>query len=1389
MATSSGGTGDGNDLTFTTSTSANAPTATTQAATLVTSSGATLNSTVNPNGLSTTIHFDYGLTTSYGSTSTSGNIGTTSGTYATAITGLSPNTLYHFRIVATSSGGTGDGNDLTFSTSVAVPSVSASLSTLTVTASSVPADGQTTVTATVALRNSNNNPVSGKTVRFNSSLAGCTILQPANPTDADGQATATYKSTSSGTSTIWVEDTTDSVTVQQQPQIKFTSTLVAPGTDLNNAIVQFVADAGNDLPYIGNLAVDEGLSGDYFQEQAKSDKSEQGVNALATGIGGLQALDCGGKLIGDIANTLATDAGFKDILPNALEALAENSTGLSKEGQTIANNNGVYQAALLQQEQTLLMGVPAMSENLAATYASDLQSRSQANEVLKLILIYEDTLLSGMKNNSDFIHNDIVDNLFTVIDVFGDIGGFMITAPIGGVEGCVAVGETLNIGESLIDSSVTKNNLNVDQKSYDMAVASLLSCSTYSHQIYLNDASAFNSISQARAPNPVTGTMSVTSQLTGSQYNMNGTWTGADPVTTPLVGGNAVLGANSLVTILNTSQQAAVFEVFAIYQHTINLNSLLIIHDASLTLPIVISKIVNVDKDQTVTISVPYFDGVNGGLPDTGSQVTIYVLGRNGDNNQDTYKIGEQQTTLQWTTSAEITSNSKMHPFGETAPDNTFTFENPIKCYILQNPNNETYQAHILVANPFAIPLLATVTQSLPVGITVVNTDGAVGNSSIVWTNTLVTNGVIDDTFMFTLAATPGVQTNLPPPALTFADADANTLALQSVTPTFNGAFPVKVSGSIPTGVFGMDTSMKVAVTNLTDAIQTGSLTISLMDSSGSKIRSDSQQFSVNGSHGKILTFILRGDLLPGVYSLTGSLDMNSGIEQVLSGTYNVAQNSARPTLTISSPKTNQKLGNALFTVSGTARGNRGIVETWYQINSNGWALAAGTSNWSAGVTLSPGTNSVSAYAVDANGNDSLTNKVKFLYIITSPITLSTNGNGRITPNLSGQSLNIGEDYTVTAIAGKGQVFSNWTGSISATANPLTFLMQSNMALQASFIPSPFVGPHGIYNGLFFTTNSVTEETAGMLRSLNLGPMGTYSGTLLIAGRRYDISGGFNVYGQASINIPRTSKQGGALDVEMILNWGDPPQITGTISGANGSPWVANLVANRATNNGSAEYTMLLLPEAFGPGLPPGYGYVLITNHAGVFTLSGALSDGTSLTAASQTVPVAETGDIPVYDNLYGNTGLLLGWVNIAGGAPSGYLEWIKKATRATALYTNGFTNLLTVQGSLWTNPLAHTAAIDLAAGQLNVTGGTLLSPLSFSVAVSNNNTLAKLPGSPTNLLTGSIDPKTGLLTIKFGNGAGKATILGNGAVLQNITNAGGFFLGKTNAGSILLQP
>src|SRR5260370_606157 len=93
------------------------PVVTTNPATNITSFSATLNGSLNPNGLTTTVYFQYGPTTSYGSTTpvqTQG--GNRFRDISANIGGLSANTTYHFRIVATNSAGTRYGSDRTFTT-------------------------------------------------------------------------------------------------------------------------------------------------------------------------------------------------------------------------------------------------------------------------------------------------------------------------------------------------------------------------------------------------------------------------------------------------------------------------------------------------------------------------------------------------------------------------------------------------------------------------------------------------------------------------------------------------------------------------------------------------------------------------------------------------------------------------------------------------------------------------------------------------------------------------------------------------------------------------------------------------------------------------------------------------------------------------------------------------------------------------------------------------------------------------------------------------------------------------------------------------------------------------------------------------------------------------
>jgi len=118
------GTSYGEEVTFTTNAST-APTATTNAATSVTSTGATLNGSVNANDASTAVTFEYGLTTSYGNTVTADQIiGTSATEVSYALTGLTPNTNYHYRVVGVNAEGTTHGGDMTFSTADIAPNIS-----------------------------------------------------------------------------------------------------------------------------------------------------------------------------------------------------------------------------------------------------------------------------------------------------------------------------------------------------------------------------------------------------------------------------------------------------------------------------------------------------------------------------------------------------------------------------------------------------------------------------------------------------------------------------------------------------------------------------------------------------------------------------------------------------------------------------------------------------------------------------------------------------------------------------------------------------------------------------------------------------------------------------------------------------------------------------------------------------------------------------------------------------------------------------------------------------------------------------------------------------------------------------------------------------------------
>ncbi len=524
------------------------------------------------------------------------------------------------------------------------------------------------------------------------------------------------------------------------------------------------------------------------------------------------------------------------------------------------------------------------------------------------------------------------------------------------------------------------------------------------------------------------------------------------------------------------------------------------------------------------------------------------------------------------------------------------------------------------------------------------------------------------------------------------------------------------------------------------------------------------------------------------------------------------------PTITVTSPTANERWSNSTFTATGMAKDKVQVSNVWCQLNSSGWTMATpgntNWTNWRATLTPLESTNLFEAYSVDTTGNNSPTNRVHFLYIPSAPVTVSTNGNGKITPVDNSKMLAIGTNYTLTASPGKNWLFSNWVGgtslpySVLSSSSNYTFPMQSNLVLQANFVTNPFLAVAGNYNGLFYPANGVTEASLGFISTtIASKSAGAYTAKLLLDGETNSFSGSFNLMGIAQTNLARKGKTPVSVTLSLDFNPADA-LMSGSVSNE-AAGWNSVIQADRAVfsatanpaTNYAGHFTLLLPPDTNAPlGSPDSYGYAAVTNTlAGISTLGGGLADGTRLLWSA---PMAANGGIPLYQSLYSGKGSLLGWIYITNEpsqnvSTNSWVSWIKPSVPNT-LYPSGFTNLTGVLGSPYTNTAkAGVPVLNLTRATLLLTNGNLtngyLIYTNIGTNLTSHNTLTNLDAgnpnlSPTNHLVIAINTNNGLVTVTFQKtGVGTNTIA-HGAVLQNQTNAAGYFLGTNQTGAFLLE-
>ena len=502
------------------------------------------------------------------------------------------------------------------------------------------------------------------------------------------------------------------------------------------------------------------------------------------------------------------------------------------------------------------------------------------------------------------------------------------------------------------------------------------------------------------------------------------------------------------------------------------------------------------------------------------------------------------------------------------------------------------------------------------------------------------------------------------------------------------------------------------------------------------------------------------------------------------------------PIVTITSPGRNAVIKTANISVTGTALSNLPVGSVHWQLNGGGWQLATpvtGWSLWAASMTLSPGSNTFQVYALNSLNRPSLTNSLNLIYSIGSaPVTVQVlSGKGVVSPVRDGQRLDISRTYTITATPAAGYVLSNLavsgpSGIVASTdISSVTFAMESNLVIQASFVASPFTPVSGSYHGLFYVTNQVAATNSGLL-AMTVVPGGTFSGYLQIGASRYPMSGRFHLDGSALATVIRPGLNPLAVTLQLDFGGGEHT-VTGTVSSA---AWTAQLDGDQAVFNGNTRkapqagrYTMSFLGGSNPAAEPSGDGYGIVTiTPAGWVILAGTLADGTKI---SQSVPVSTNGFWPAYVSLYGGQGSLIGWIALSNAPPenlSGEIGWIKPPLK-TKYYPAGFAFLTTVTGSRYGEPEAGTNVLNLANARLTLSDGNLSSSTTNQLAFDPNNRVINVSGPN---LTLAIAPATGFFRGSVTPPGGTPAVF-SGVLLQDQQIGRGFFLGTNQSGSVFL--